>query len=174
MQLMERVREYEFLGREFLLWVWFKSEVHGGRFPLGDAGDAELSVGGRIVLQSDAGEKAEKVICLGENSHLRQARFALTESKTVTEAMLKLAIGDQEWSFVLDSTWMNFKSFKAPKVMQDNEKDPEGLYYEKFLLIEEALSAMDSIYAAFLRIRLAPDWEAVEMPALVQWIKEGK
>ena len=119
MQLFEKVRDNEFLGREFLVWLWFRSDVREGRFSLGEAGDAELRLDGRIVLQSDAGEGAEKVICLGENSHQREARFALAESKTITEAMLKLVIGDHEWSFILDSTWMNFKSFKSPKVMQD-------------------------------------------------------
>jgi hypothetical protein len=174
MQLFEKVRDNEFLGREFLVWLWFRSDVREGRFSLGEAGDAELRLDGRIVLQSDAGEGAEKVICLGENSHLREARFALAESKTITEAMLKLVIGDYQWSFILDSTWMNFKSFKTPKVMQDNEKDPDGLFYEKFALIEQALSAMDFIYASFIKIRLSPDWDAVELPALLQWIKEGK
>lgn len=127
-----------------------------------------------MVLQSNPGDGTEKVICLGENSHLREARYALAESKTVTEAMLKLIIGDNQWSFILDSTWMNFRSFKSPKVMQDNEKDPEGLFYEKFSLIDQALSAMDFIYSSFIKIRLSPDWEAQELPALLQWIQEGK
>jgi len=174
MQLMERVKEYAFLGQEFLLWLWFRSDVREGRFSLGEAGDAVLRVGNRIVLQSDEGERAEKVICLGEGSHMREARFALAESKFVVEAMFRLAVGDDEWSFVLDAQWMNFKSFKSPKVMQDKEKDPEGLFYEKFSLIDQALSAMDFIYSSFIRIRLSPDWEARELPELLKWIKEGK
>jgi recombination associated protein RdgC len=174
MQLLERARNYEFLGREFLVWLWFKSDINEGRFSLGKSGDAELWFDGRVVLQSDQDSGAEKVICLGENSHLREARFALTEHKTITEAMFKLVIGDNEWSFILDSTWMNFKSFKTPKVMQDNEEDPEGLFYEKFSLIEQALSAIDIIYSSFIKVRLSPEWQALELPALLKWIREGK
>jgi hypothetical protein len=58
--------------------------------------------------------------------------------------------------------------------MQDSEKDPEGLFYEKFSLIDQALSAMDFIYSSFLKIRLSPEWETEELPALLTWIKEGK
>jgi hypothetical protein len=174
MQLLERVRNYEFLGREFLVWLWFKSETNEGNFDLGKAGDAELWFDGRVVLQSDRDSAAEKVICLGENSQLREARFALTEDKTITEAMIKLVIGDSEWSFILDSTWMNFKSFKTPKVIRDNEEDPEGLFYEKFYLIEQALSAIDIIYSSFIKMRLSPDWAALELPALLKWIRDGK
>jgi hypothetical protein len=174
MQLIEKARDFEFLGREFLVWLWFKSETSEGRFSLGEAGSAELWFDGRIVLQPNGEDGDEKVICLGESSRLPEARFALAERKTVTEAKIRLSIGDDEWSFILDSTWMNFKSFRAPKVMQDNEKDPDGLFYEKFYLIEQALSAMDSIFSSFLKIRLSPDWEGSELPALIQWIEEEK
>ena len=42
MQLFEKVKDNEFLGREFLVWLWFRSDVREGRFSLGEAGDAEL------------------------------------------------------------------------------------------------------------------------------------
>jgi hypothetical protein len=173
MQLLEKVRSYEFLGREFLVWLWYRSDINEGRFSLGEAGHAELWFDDRVVLQSND-NSAEKVICLGENTHLREARFALAEYKTITEATLKLTIGDNAWSFILDSTWMNFKSFKTPKVVQDNQEDPEGLFYEKFYLIDQALSAVDMIYASFIKIRLSPDWATVELPALHKWIRAGK
>jgi hypothetical protein len=174
MQLIEKARDYEFLGREFLVWLWFKSETKEGRFSLGEAETAELWFDGRIVLQPDEKDREEKVICLGDTSRSREARFALAEYKTVTETKVKLRIGDNEWSFILDCTWMNFKSFKTPKVMQDMEQDPDGLFYEKFYLIEQALSAMDTIFTSFITLRLSTDWEESELPSLLRWIKQGK
>ena len=174
MQLIEKARDYEFLGREFLVWLWFRSETREGRFSLGEAGSAELWFDGRVVLQPDENDREEKVICLGETSRSREARFALAEYKTVTEAKVKLRIGDSEWSFILDSTWMNFKSFKTPKVLQDVEQDPDGLFYEKFSLIQQALSAMDALFTSFITLRLSTDWEERELPALLEWIKEGR
>lgn len=174
MQLIEKARDYEFIGREFLVWLWFRSETKEGRFSPGEGGSVELWFDGRIVLQPDEKDGEEKVICLGDTSRSREARFALAEYKTVTEAKVKLRIGDDEWSFILDSTWMNFKSFKTPKVMQDTEQDPDGLFYEKFSLIEQALSAMDAIFSSFITLRLSSDWEESELPALLRWIKERK
>lgn len=172
MQVIEKAVNYGFLGREFLVWLWFRSQKNEGRFSLGEAGQAELWFDGRVVLQKDEG--AEKVICLGDGTNLREARFALTVYKSITEAMLKLVIGDDEWSFILDATWMNYKSFKTPGVEQDTENDPEGLFYEKFHLIEKALSAMEAIYTSFVKVRLSPEWKEKELPALLQWISEGK
>ncbi|MFH1243016.1 MAG: hypothetical protein V1689_11725 [Pseudomonadota bacterium] len=174
MQLLDRVKKSEFLGREFLVWLWFKTETNEGRFDLGETGQAELWFDRKVVLQTESGEEVEKITCSGENPHLREARFALTENKGVIEAMLRLIIGDNEWSFILDSTWMNFKTFKTPKVMRDVREDPEGVFYEKMYLIEQAVAAMDAIYSQFVKIRVSPDWEALELPLLLKWIDEGK
>ena len=174
MQLMERVQGSEFLGREFLVWLWFKREIDEGRFDLGELGYVELWFDRKIVLQSETDEGTEKIACSGDNPHLKEARFALTKNKQIIEAMLKLMIGDHEWSFVLDSTWMNYKSFTTPKVLLDKDEDPEGLFYEKFFLLEKAVNAMDSIFSIFVKLRTSPEWEKEELPALQKWISEGK
>lgn len=174
MQLMERVRQSEFLGREFLLWLWFQSENNEGRFDLGERGFVELWFDRKLVLQSESDEGTEKITCSGDHLHLREAHFALTKNKQITEVMLKLIIGDHEWSFVLDSSWMNFKNFKTPKVMFDRNEDPEGMFYEKFFLINQAIDAMDTIFASFVKKRVSPEWETKELPALIEWIGEER
>jgi recombination associated protein RdgC len=174
MQLVDRAGNGEYLGREFLVWLWFKTETREGRFDLGEQGVAELWFDRRVVLQSESDEGTEKIVCTGDNPHLREARFALTEKKQIVEAMIKLTIGDHTWSFVLESKWMNFKGFKTPRVLQDKNEDPDGLFYEKFLLIDQALKAVDAVFAAFIKVRSSPEWEAEEVPALLKWIDEGR
>jgi len=174
MQLLEKVRETQFLGREFLVWLWFREETDRGLFDLGGKGTAELWFDGKITLQSENEMGVETIICAGKTSNMREARFALAEDKEVVQAAVKLGIGDNQWSFVLDSTWMNFSTFKSPKVMQDRGEDPDGIFYEKMFLIEEAVSAMDEIYSSFIKLRLSPEWADQERPALVKWISEGK
>jgi len=55
-------------------------------------------------------------------------------------------MGDHEWTFALDSLWMNFKSLKSPKVLLDKEDDPDGLFYEKAFLMEQPIWAIDMIF----------------------------
>jgi len=173
MQLIERVRDTEFLGREFLLWIWYNSEIRGGTYKLKD-GDVELWVDKKIVLRHDDDEGSEKIICTGDNPHLKEARFALSENKQVTESQLRLKIEDNEYSFTLDSEWMNLKGFKTPKVMQDVDDDPDGIFYEKMYLIEQAVSALDTIFTQFIKLRTSPEWDESEKPALLKWISQVK
>ena len=173
MQLIERVRDTEFLGREFLLWLWYNSEVRGGTYKLEDA-DVELWVDKKIVLRRDDDEGTEKITCTGDNPHLKEARFALSENKQVTESQLRLKVEDSEYSFTLDSEWMNLKTFKTPKVKQDVDDDPEGIFYEKMFLIEQAISAVDTIFSQFIELRTSPQWNESVKPALLEWISQVK
>jgi len=174
MQLLEKVKETEFLGNEFLVWLWFRSETGRGLFDLGDKGSAELWLDGKITLQSETERGVETITCASETPNMKEARCALAEDKKIIRAAIKLDIGDNQWSFILDSTWMNFKTFKSPKVIQDREEDPDGIFYEKMYLIEEAVSVMDEIYQSFIKLRVSPEWGTEEHPALVKWISEGK
>ena len=173
MQLLEKVKKTEFLGREFLAWLWFRTETDRGNFKVGDK-NAEIWFDGKITLQGENEKGLEIITCSGESLNMKEARFALAKNKEIVQATLVLNIGDNQWSFVLDSLWMNFKTFKAPKVVQDKEDDADGIFYEKMFLIEEAVSAMDGIYAEFMEQRLSPEWLTEETPALAQWISEGK
>ena len=174
MQLLEKVRKTEFLGREFLVWLWFRADTDRGLFDFGEKGSAELWFDGKITLQSENEMGVETITCAGKASNMKEARFALAEGKEIIQAAIKLDIGDNQWSFVLDSTWMNFRTFKTPGVMQDKKDDPDGIFYEKMFLIEEAVSVMDEIYQSFIKLRVSPEWETEEHPALVKWISEGK
>ena len=174
MQILDKVRKTEFLGREFLAWLWFRAETERGVFDLGEKGKAELWFDGKITLQGENERGVETVTCSGESPDMKEARFALAEDKEITQATIKLEMGDNRWTFVLDSTWMNFRTFKTPKVVQDRRDDPEGVFYEKVYLIEEAISAMDAIFASFIKLRTSPEWDTQERPALSGWIHEGK
>ncbi len=173
MQLLEKVRKTEFLGKEFLAWLWYRTETEKGSFKLGDK-TVDIWFDGKITLQGENEKGLETVTCSGESQSMKEARFALAENKEVVQATLVLDMGDNQWHFVLDSLWLNFKTFKAPKVIQDKKDDPDGLFYEKMFLIEEAVSAIDGIYTEFLKLRISPEWSGEELPALSQWIQSGK
>ena len=173
MQLLEKVRKTDFLGREFLAWLWYRSETEQGHFQLGDK-TVEIWFDGKIVLEGENERGLETVSCSGQSQDMKEARFALAENKEIVQATVVISMEDNQWSFVLDALWMNFKTFKTPKVVQDKKDDPDGLFYEKIYLIEAAISAMDDIYVEFLKRRLSPEWSDNELPALAKWIRDGQ
>jgi recombination associated protein RdgC len=174
MNLAERLKKTEFLGREFLVWLWFRSEIQDGVFELGEPGEVELWLEGKMTLESDGDEHGEKVVCSGPASRMKEARFALTKNKKLTQATVRMLKGDDEWCLVLDSTWLNISSLKTPRVMQDVREDPDGLFYERMFLIEQPFSVVDALFSQFIEKRLSPEWNVTEFPELKEWILKGK
>ena len=52
MDVIEKINQTGHLGRDFLVWLWFKSEVNQGIIDLGDRGQAEVRFSGKITLES--------------------------------------------------------------------------------------------------------------------------
>jgi hypothetical protein len=169
----ERMARWEFLGREFLTWLWFKSEEQGGTLDLGEMGEVEIGLDDRVTLRSDEDQTPETVTCLGESAGFREARFALTEEKKVTQARFRMTMGEDEWSFTLDSARLNFRSMRPPKVEQDTQEDPEGLFFERVGLVERAVSVLEALFLSFVKLRASGQWKDQEASAMATWIEEG-
>lgn len=172
--ILSHVGEAAHLGRDFLIWLWFMSDTHGETIPVGTDETVELAFDGLMTLKADGDQGEEVVSCLGTQALSKEARFALSASRKIAQARLRLRSGDDTWSFVLDSTWMNFRGFKTPVVARQDAEDPDGLFFEKLLLLEHAVGLMDRLYERFLELRRAPDWESGVLPALRSWIREGR
>ncbi len=173
MGLLELLFSREFIGREFLTWLWFRSETNEGRFAPQGGDPFELWLDDRVVLESDGEEKVQQVICQGADSALTEARHAILSGKKVTQARMRLFQGDDEWVFTLDAAWLNFRSLKLPKVMADIQEDPEGLFFERLLLVQKAVDALEAVFAEFIALRISPKWHAQEIPAFRAWINKS-
>jgi hypothetical protein len=172
MDILEKIEKTETIGKDFLLWLWFKSETHEGVFEMADGLRAEILIDGKMTLETD--EVQDLVTCSCPNPLMKEARFALMENKRITKAAIRMTINEEdEFFFRMDSRWMNFRLLKTPKVIQDLKDDPEGFFYEKTGLIEKAIAVMDSVFMDFIRIRVSPDWEGSELHELRKWIRSG-
>ncbi len=161
--------ETESWGRDFLTWLWFKSEERGGMIRLGPAGDIALSVLHRIVLATGEGEYAETVTCQGRHAELREGREALRRGKRVREARLRLGRDNAEWEFTFKADRFQFQSLTLPAVEQ-TEEDREGQDLERLYLVEKAAETMDALFALFLHLRLSDQWEE-ERVRLQAWVQ---
>lgn len=172
MDILDKIEKTETIGKDFLLWLWFRSETRAGISDPADGLHVEIAVDGKLTLETD--EIQDSITCSCANPQMKEARFALMENKRITKAAIRLTINEEdEFFFRLDSRWMNFRMFKTPKVIQDMKDDPDGFFYEKSGLIERAVTIMDSVFMNFIKIRISPEWETEELPELIRWIRSG-
>ena len=170
MNTSDIVNDTKFLGRDFLVWLWFRSEKNSVFFQLENGEKIELWFDGSMMLQAERDGKIETISCTGEQSRFLEARYALSEFKKIIKAKIKLIAADDVWSFSIDDTWFNFRGMRLPSVMHDQHEDLDGIFYERIALIEKAVSLMDRLFALYIIVRTSKEWENEELPAIRKWI----
>lgn len=159
------------IGREFLTWLWFKSEERNGTVLIPGAGESEVLFIRRLVLESGDGEYAETVVCQGMHADLKEGKEALRQGKKITAARLRVAHDKTEWEFTFKADRFHFQSLKLPTLPEGDgeEVDREGQLLERVYLIEKAAGLMDLLFQLFLNIRLSGDW-GTEQTRMQKWI----
>ena len=162
-----------FLAREFMTWLWFKSEERDGTISIPGQSDVALGFERRVVLESGEGEYSETVACQGLHADLREGKAAIREGKKVREARLRLEKDSNRWEFTLKADRFQFQSMKLPAVggFDEEDDDKEGGVLERIYLVETALKTMDDLFAFFLKRRLSPQWVSEEIPRIKAWLK---
>jgi recombination associated protein RdgC len=174
MDFLDILREKAFLGREFLTWLWFKSDQTGGRIEIPGKKVAEVLFLDRMTLDLSDVETPQTVTLKGEHSELREGLAALKEGKKIEEARISIRAGDNDFTMMLKGTWFSFGSFKTPPILPpgeaEGEADTEGSFLEKTYLIEEGMEIVDNLFEYFLKLRISEEWEAQELPAIHRWV----
>jgi recombination associated protein RdgC len=160
------------IGREFLTWLWFKSEERNGNIAHTNGGEDEIIFLRRLVLESGEGEYAETVICQGIHADLKEGKEALRQGKKITTARLRVAHDQEEWEFTFKADRFHFQSMKLPALSEEeNDDDREGQILERIYLIEKAAATMDNLFKLFMTLQQSADWPA-EQERVRRWISQ--
>ena len=169
----ESTADASLVGREFLTWLWFKSEERNGRIKTSDSEEVELHFLKRIALEAGEGEYSQGVVCHGIHAELKEGKEAIRQGKKVKEAGIRLIHNQNEWEFTLKADSFHFQSLKLPiQDWQDTPEDPSGSLLERIYLIENAAKTMDNLYESFLKIRYSPQWKEKETKLLAKWLQQ--
>ncbi|MGE0143759.1 MAG: hypothetical protein AB7I19_13420 [Planctomycetota bacterium] len=163
---------FGFLGEEFLTWLWFRLETEGGDFDLGDGYQIGISLDDFLAFAPREDDETEHTLRKGIPSRSTGARAALRAGRRLQRAKLILALGERQWSFVLDAPTMGLRSVRLP----DDDPEAEGPGERSrdraanFLLLNELVRR---VYREFLRVRLRPDYLKGAAEKQAAWMASG-
>jgi len=196
MQLVDRIEKRRFVGREFLLWLWFETEIFGATLSTKEHGTFGLWVERQFVLS----ESKEVTRIKGNQPAAgREAKESLLRGKLPEIAGLHLSLNDQESTFVLKAENLSIGSLKLPTVLgkEDepavlldrppprrkkkagpipDEGDQQREVFEERITLTRGFEALiEALYRDFLTLRLGPAWKSLVVPALKTWASgEGR
>jgi hypothetical protein len=165
MDLLDRIEGLRFVGREFLLWLWFQSELF--ETELRPSGDEPVS----LWLEAQLTLSFEK-----EESRLRgavpasspEAKQALRQGKLPKEARLRVIRQAREFTFVLKAEALALGTLKVPSELKKGDEKHE-IFYERMMLLEELEQSLEALYADFTTLRLSEAWERELVPQMRAW-----
>ncbi len=167
--------ELQFLGEEFLTWLWFRSEMAGGRIDL--QGEMVEVVFERFIVLEGVGPGSSAkstLVSRGAEADLSDAKGGLALGKKVAKAHLNVAMGDRRWRFTLAGPGLVFSSFRLPEDGdEEGELDHAGRVMDRLGLMEEAISVVERLFDLFLDIRMDNRRWVEEKRGLRRWISQG-
>jgi hypothetical protein len=197
MQLVDRIEKRRFVGREFLLWLWFESELFDATLSTGAHGSFGLWLEKRLVLS--AGKQSTRIV--GPTPGLgREAKEALLAGQLPESAGVRIAWRNDETGFVLKAEQLAIAGLRLNTVLdQDKEEAPSALlkdmkggaarhkrgkskkpaaddeahekFYERMQLTTEFEELLEALYSDFRALRLSERWASGVVPALRAWAR---
>lgn len=199
MQLAERIEKRRFVGREFLLWLWFEGELFDETLFAAPHGEFGLAIEKELLLSN--GKEATRIVGRAP-ARAREAKEALGLGKLPERAGFRLVLGERESTFVLKAETLGLAGLVLPTIPSDGDAPAPGelgattvgrrsrrhttvdeeaereadaraeAFYDRIDRAGEVEAIVEALYRDFLRLRLGPAWAELVVPAMRRWVQE--
>ncbi len=162
---------YEFLGNEFLTWLWYSIENKQNVLIEKESLIPEL--GNRIVLENKIANAVEIVTIKGDDAGLEEGKIAMQKGAMVSELNFFLKTGDNKWQLTVKGASLNISNLKPPETgTVENKEDVEGAVLEKIYLYDKAVDSLESLFKRFIKLRVSDNWKEITVPKIRDWINK--
>lgn len=169
MDLYDRIESTRFVGREFLVWIWWKSELFEGEMELRDFGPSEVWIDDQLILEARGEDVEQSRFKGGSPSSSPEAKESLRQGKVPTKARISISRDTRDFSFVIDAESFALSGVKTPALLQDEK---EERFYERMYLLEELEEMLSALFSEFLILRVSPSWGKTIAPAIRAWVRD--
>jgi hypothetical protein len=165
---------YQFLGEEFLTWLWYVIEKDQNLIKNFDNDFVALEIGNRIVFENRRKESGERITIKGDGASLEEGILALKKGALVTELNGVYKSVDLTWQFTLKGESLNVSSLNLPNTgLPESDEDIEGFVLEKIFLYDKILQLLENIFSYFVKLRLSNRWQNKMVSEIRNWIQSA-
>lgn len=158
----------DFLGNEFLLWLWFLTDRDSDTLALGDWSEVTLMPARTLTLECPRGVSGTGTLASDGPTRLPEARRAAQAGKLPRKMGLTLVRHDQQYELTPHAETLAVGSCKLPDPPEE-VTDARGKLDERANQVRELVETVDLLYARFLAVRLSADWSG-ELDRVRQWL----
>jgi hypothetical protein len=172
MDLLDLIEHKRFVGREFLMWLWFESEAREGTLSVRGEGTFGLWLEAQITLDGLFESKEQSKLRGEAPASTSEAREALRRGKLPSQARIRIERNELTFTFVFHADSLGLTSVRLPTTLKE-EGDEEETFYDRIQRLEELETLLGALYRDFVKQRLSSAWEADVVPRMRDWITTG-
>ncbi len=159
----------DFLGNEFFLWLWFRSELHGDTIKARDGSEITFMLTRTLTLECPRGQTGRETITSEAPTRLPEARRAIQSGKWPRKIGITLVRHDEPY----DGTWhAETLALTSCKMPAGKEEAEHARLEERIDQLRHLVETMDLLYDAFGAIRHGSAWSD-ELVRMQKWL-QGK
>jgi hypothetical protein len=157
----------DFLGNEFLLWLWFLLDSETDVIPLGDGSEVVVMLDRTLVLECPRGQTGRETITSEGPTRLPEARRAVQAGKLPRKVGLTLVRHDHQYELTLQAETLAVSGAKLPA---PEATDDRARLEERITQLRHLLETLDLLYDAFSQRRASDLW-AKELARVQKWLQ---
>jgi hypothetical protein len=159
----------DFLGNEFLLWLWHEADAKTAVVKTEKSGEITLFLDKSLDLDCAYGQTGRDTLRGDGPSRMPEARDALRSGKLPRKTGLVLDIGRQQFSLNLSGESLAVGAAKLPDV--EEAESPRVLFEERIGILRDFVKGLDGLYTTFLKVRTSSSWDS-QKGTIRKWIMQ--
>jgi hypothetical protein len=160
----------DFLGNEFLLWLWHAADHRDGAVMTESAGEVTVFFDKSLDLHCAYGQTGKDSLRGDGPVRMPEARDGLRTGKVPRKAGLILDAKRQQFTVTLAAEDFGFSAAKLPEI--EDADTPRTLFEERVSLLRDLSKSVDALYETFLKARCSSAWES-QTSAIRKWIMQS-
>jgi hypothetical protein len=158
----------DFLGNEFLLWLWYQTDGSSDVIPLQDKTDAACMIARTLTLECPRGQTGHETITHEGPTRLPEAKRAVQSGKLPRKCGLTVVRHSDQYELTFHAETLAVGSAKLPPPPED-VTEPRAKLEERATQIRHLIETLDLIYDAFGEQRLGKKWTDT-LPKMQKWL----
>ena len=157
----------DFLGNEYLLWLWFMLDNDNDTITLTDKSEVAVMLSRTLVLECPRGVTGRETISSDGPTRLPEARRAIQSGKLPRKVGLTMVRHDQQYELTLAAESLAVSGARLPATEADDER---GSLEERVTQLRHLLETLDLLYDTFAERRASEAWSK-ELGRMQKWLQ---
>ncbi len=156
----------DFLGNEFLFWLWWKLESESDVITMADGTDATVMLTKTLALECPCGESGKESISAESPVQLPEARQAIRSGKLPRKSGMTVIYEGRQYDLTLQAETFGISGAKIH--LEDGEEFGDD---ERIDAIRTISDTVDAMFHVFCERRTSGKWKK-DQAAITKWLHE--